>query len=255
MKRIITLALVLLAYGTACAQFSDYGVRLGIGTATVEDDLSAAAPVTALNIGGYINFTLQNNPTVLSEIFYLQSGLNLVRRGSNFLEKFENENTMSIRTGYYHTWYLLLPILAGVHLELPIRQAGHVVGVFLGPTVGYGLFGSYSDRKVSPGMSTPSDNYDVQFNGTDEDKKLFNHINRLDVGAILGISYEHGPFTFTLYMDHGFLAISEGTDVIRLINQQSSGSTTDINVKIPNGNNHSVLFGVSYRLGSLSRVE
>lgn len=255
MKRIITLAIVLLACATASAQFSDYGVRLGIGTATIEDDLSTSAPVTALNVGGYINFTLQNNPTVLSEIFYLQSGLTLTRRGANFMEKYENENTMCIRNGYYHSWYLQLPILAGVHFELPIREAGHVVGVYFGPTVNYGLFGGYADRKVSPGMSTTLDNYDVQFNGSKEDRKLFNHINRLDIGAILGISYERGPFTFTFFMDHGFLATSEGTDIIRLIDQQTLGTETTVRVNIPNGNNHTVMFGVSYRLGSLSQVE
>ncbi len=254
MKRIsLIIVLALVLCGNAHAQFSDYGVKLAAGVATIEDDLATKAPLFGFNAGGYINFTLQNNPTVLAEIFYLQTGLNLVRRGASFEEIFENENTLSIRTGYYHTWYVQLPILAGVHLELPIREAGHIVGVFVGPTINYGVFGKYSDRKVSPGMSTYHDNYDVNFNGSPDDRKLFNHINRLDIGAILGISYERGPFTFTLFMDHGFMATSEGEDIIRLLDQQTGAIAEDVNIKIPNGNNHSVMFGVSYKLGSLAK--
>lgn len=254
MKRItIFFALALLAFGTTNAQFSDYGVRLATGVSTIQDDLSTKSPILGFNAGGYINYTLQNNPTVLAEIFYLQTGLNLVRRGATFQEVFQNENTLSIRTGHIHSWYLQLPILAGVHFELPIRQAGHEVGVFLGPAINFGLFGGYSDRKVSPGMSTYQDNYDVNFNGGPEDRKLYNHINRLDISAILGVSYERGPFTFTFFMDHGFLAISEGEDIIRLLDQQNGNGSEIVNVKIPNGNNHTVMLGVAYKLGSLGK--
>ena len=254
MKRIfIIIAMAITACGAAHAQFSDYGVRLAAGVATIEDDLSTKSPILGLNAGGYITYTLQNNPTVLSEIFYLQTGLNLVRRGADFEEVLQNENTMSIRTGCVHPWYLQLPILAGVHFELPIRQAGHVVGIFVGPTVNFGLFGRYNDRKVSPGMSTYHDNYDVEYNGTPEDRQLFNHIHRLDIGAVLGLSYERGPFTFTLFMDHGFLATSEGTDIIRLLDRETGAIAEDVNVTIPGGNNHAIMLGVSYRLGTLSK--
>ena len=251
MKKIFLLVCFLgLAGGAAFAQFSDYGVRLGLGTATIQDDLGTKSPVPALNVGGYINFELQHNQTVLAEIFYLQTGLNLIHRGSHFEEVLENENTMSIRTGHYKSWYLQLPILAGIHMELPIRQSGHVVGIVLGPAVNYGLFGSYADRKVSPGITARRDNYDVAIHGTAEEQQLFNHINRLDISAILGITYERGPLSIALMMDHGFLATSKGTDVLRLLDQQLTDNSTDINVEIPNGNNHAVMISLTWRLGS-----
>ena len=104
----------------AQAQFADYGVRAGLGVATISDDLSTKSPILGAGVGGYINYTFVNTQTIFGEFLYLQSGLNLNRRGSNFHEVLENENTMSVRDGYYHAYYLQLPILVGFHMELPI---------------------------------------------------------------------------------------------------------------------------------------
>lgn len=176
---------------SAQAQFGDYGVKAGIGLATMNDDLSTKSPVIGASIGGYLNYTFVKSASVLEETFFLQTGLNLTRKGSNFQEVLENGASLMFREGYYHAYYLQLPILACVHYELPIRSSGHVVGLFIGPAVSYGLFGRYGDRKITPGVTSPAANYDVNFNGTNEDRQVFNHLNRLDVSAIVGISYEY----------------------------------------------------------------
>lgn len=237
----------------AQAQFSDYGVKGGLGIATIEDDLSTKSPVLGVNVGGYVNFTFAQSQSVLAEIFYLQTGLNLIRRGSNFEEKHEQANDLMIRKGYNHAWYAQLPILAGVHMELPIRQAGHTVGFYLGPAVSFGLFGRYDDRKITPGNPSSSATYDVDRDGTAADKSVFNHINRLDVSAIVGVSYEYRNFTFSLFVDHGFMATSEGEDVLQLIENSQSGNTDNANVKIPNGHNNAVMLSVAYRLGTFGK--
>ncbi len=237
----------------ARAQFGDYGIHAGIGMASMNDDLSSAKPVLGASIGGYINYTFAQSESVLAETFFLQTGLNLTRKGSNFEEVFENGSSLSYREGYYHAYYLQLPILACVHYELPIRASGHIVGAFVGPAVSYGLFGSYGDRKITPGITSTAANYDVNFNGSADDRKAFNHLNRLDVSAILGLSYEYGKFRATFYIDHGFLATSEGDDILRIIENAQSGSGDKVDVKIPNGHNVSYMLSVSYSLGSFMK--
>lgn len=259
MKKIVLIGLIGLMgiMGTARAQFDDYGVKFALGTATLADDLSTKTPIMGVNVGGYINFTFKHSPTALAEIFYLQSGINLVRRGNTFMDVLENDNTLSYREGYHHAYYVQLPILAGVHFELPIREPGHIVGFFLGPAVSYGLFGRYADRMITPGYTSRAANYDVNFSGTAADRALFNHINRLDVSAILGLSYEHGPYTFSIFVDHGFIAVSEGTDVLRtIVNNLSNPNATTTNstiANIPNGNNNAVMLSVAYKLGTFMK--
>ena len=41
----------------ANAQFGDFGVRAGVGMATISDDLATKAPVLGATIGGWINYT------------------------------------------------------------------------------------------------------------------------------------------------------------------------------------------------------
>ena len=255
MKRIGLIVLLGLIglMGNVQAQFGDYGVKVGLGWSSLEDDLATDSPVLSASIGGYINYTFAESESVLAEIFYLQSGLNIVRKGSNFAEHRENGNNIMARTGYYHPWYAQIPILACVHFELPIRQEGHSVNAFLGPAVSIGLFGGYGDRMITPGVPLPSANYDVNFNGSAADRAVFNHIKRIDVSAIAGLSYEYGDFTVSLYVDRGFIPTSSGVDILRIIEtQQGGGSTTsDVNVKIPNGYNMSYMLSVSYRLGKI----
>ena len=238
--------------GSAQAQFGDYGVKVGLGHATIDDDLTTKSGILGVTIGGYINYTFLESESMLAEVFYLQTGLNLNRRGNTFEEVMENGNNLTIREGYIHAWYAQIPILACVHLEMPIRQAGHTLGFFLGPAIGVGITGRYSERKVSPYVSSLDANYDLRVNGTAKDRDPFSHLNRLDVSAILGLSYEYRDFTITAYLDHGFLATSTGDDVLRIIERMETGNT-DINVRIPNGTNVAYMISVAYRLGSLNK--
>lgn len=242
----------------ARAQFDDYGVKIGLGSATLADDLSTKSPILGVNVGGYINFSFKHSPSALAEVFYLQTGLNVIRRGNLFEEVYEHGNTLGHREGFHRIWYLQLPVLAGVHFELPIREPGHWVGFYLGPAVSYGLFGRYADRMVTPGYTSRAANYDVNFSGSAEDRKLFNHIGRLDVSAIFGVSYEHGNYTVSLFVDHGFMAVSKNIDVLRVIengqaqilNEITNANASLIDEEIADGNNSAIMLSVSYKLGS-----
>lgn len=242
-------------------QFGDYGVKACLGLATYTDDLSTKSPILGATLGGYINFDFTQTESPAGELFYLQTGLNLNRRGSVFEEVFENASNISIREGFMHAWYAQIPVLACLHMELPVREAGHVVGVFAGPALSVGLFGRYADRKVSPGVATYTDNYDIDVNGTPSDRSVFNHIKRIDVSAVFGLTYERGPLCVAFYVDHGFIATSKGDDILRIIengqaqilDQANNTNTKPVEVKIPNGNNTAWMLSVGYRLGTVSK--
>lgn len=223
----------------------DLGARASLGIATISDDLSTKSPVFGAGVGGYMNINFTNSESVAGQFLYLQTGLNLNRRGCNFHEVLENENTMSVRDGYYHAYYLQLPILVGFHMELPIRSSGHVVGIVAGPAVSFGLFGRCKDRIVSPGNPSPAANYDYDVDGTAKDRSAFNHMRRLDVSVIAGLTYEWGPLSAMLYVDHGFVATTTEPDILRIITQNISGSD-GISTEIPKGFNTAVMIGVGY---------
>ena len=254
MKKIGLIGLIVLIglIGNVQAQFGDYGVKVGLGHATIDDDLTTRSGILGASVGGYINYTFHESESMLAEVFYLQSGLNLIRRGNTFEEVMENGTNITLREGYIHAWYAQIPILACIHLEMPLRQAGHTLGFFLGPAVSVGIYGSYNERKISPYVSALEANYDLRINGTAKDRDPFSHLNRLDVSAIMGLSYEYGDFTVTAYLDHGFVATSTGEDVLRLIERLQTNNE-DINVRIPNGTNVAFMVSVAYRLGSLNK--
>ena len=223
-----------------------FGAKAGLGYASITDDLSTKSPILGATVGGFANLTFVESKSMLGEIFYLQMGLNLNRRGSNFQVVMERDNTLSIREGYYHAYYAQIPVLACVHMELPIRKAGHIVGVFLGPTLNMGIFGRCKDRLVSPGISSYTGNYDLDIHGTAHDRAVFTHLKRFDVSAILGVSYEYKNYIASLYVDYGFLPTSNETDIIRVI-ENSSNSNSNIRVDIPNGYNTAYMLTVGYR--------
>ena len=253
MKKILFLSLIGLLGLTgnmARAQFADYGVKGGLGLATISDDLSTKSPILGATVGGYINFTFHNTETILGEFLYLQSGLNLNRRGSNFHEVLENENTLSVRDGYYHAYYLQLPVLVGLRLELPIRQPGHIAGIIVGPAVNYGLFGRCKDRMITPGNPSAATNYDYDITGTAKDRAVFNHLERFDVSVIAGFTYEYGPWKAMLYLDHGFMATSTEPDILRIITQNMGQGESNLKTDIPNGNNTAFMLSIGYALGN-----
>lgn len=256
MKKILLLGLIGLmglVCNTSRAQFSDYGVRGSLGIATISDNLTTKSPILGVGVGGYINYTFAKSKSVLAEIFYLQTGLNIVRRGRNFEEVLEQNNNLHYCEGYCKAWYIQLPILAGVHMELPVRQEGHIVGVFLGPAISFGLFGSYTERMINPFYTDRSVNYDLSRYGTDADRRAFNHINRLDVSAIIGVSYEHGPLVLSLYVDHGFLPVSKESDPLRIIDNSQTTAANRISDEISAGNNSAYMLSLSYRLGTFAK--
>ena len=223
-----------------------FGAKAGLGYATITDDLSTKSPILGATVGGFANLTFAKSQSMLAEIFYLQTGLNLNRRGSNFQVVMERDNTLSIREGYYHAYYAQIPILACVHMELPIRKAGHIVGVYLGPTINVGLFGRCKDRLVSPGISSYTGNYDLDIHGSAHDRAVFSHLKRFDLSAIVGASYEYKNYVVNLYVDYGFLPTSEETDIIRVI-ENSSNSGSNIKIEIPNGYNIAYMLSVGYK--------
>ena len=232
-------------FTSARAQWQ-FGAKAGLGYATITDDLSTKSPILGATVGGFANLTFAKSQSMLAEIFYLQTGLNLNRRGSNFQVVMERDNTLSIREGYYHAYYAQIPILACVHMELPIRKAGHIVGVYLGPTINIGLFGRCKDRLVSPGISSYTGNYDLDIHGSAHDRAVFSHLKRFDLSAIVGASYEYKNYVVNLYVDYGFLPTSEETDIIRVI-ENSSNSGSNIKIEIPNGYNIAYMLSVGYK--------
>ena len=232
-------------FSTCRAQWQ-FGAKAGLGYATITDDLSTKSPILGATVGGFANLTFAKSQSMLAEIFYLQTGLNLNRRGSDIQVVMERDNTLSIREGYYHAYYAQIPILACVHMELPIRKAGHIVGVYLGPTINVGLFGRCKDRLVSPGISSYTGNYDLDIHGSAHDRAVFSHLKRFDLSAIVGASYEYKNYVVNLYVDYGFLPTSEETDIIRVI-ENSSNSGSNIKIEIPNGYNIAYMLSVGYK--------
>ncbi len=249
MKKILFIAALVSIFNfqfSTCRAQWQFGAKAGLGYATITDDLSTKSPILGATVGGFANLTFAKSQSMLAEIFYLQTGLNLNRRGSNFQVVMERDNTLSIREGYYHAYYAQIPILACVHMELPIRKAGHIVGVYLGPTINVGLFGRCKDRLVSPGISSYTGNYDLDIHGSAHDRAVFRHLKRFDLSAIVGASYEYKNYVVNLYVDYGFLPTSEETDIIRVI-ENSSNSGSNIKIEIPNGYNIAYMLTVGYK--------
>lgn len=235
MKKILFALIVLTAITTtAQAQMLNWGVRGGAGIARYADDLTGTTtPVMAVNVGGFVTFGFTNSQSIMAENFCLQTGLNIIRRGTRFEDVLENGLSMSIRNGYYSTWYAQIPILATIRYELPIRQPGHRALFSVGPAVSYGLFGTAYDRKISRGMPQRSGNYEVSENA-------FNTLNRLDIDAIIGIGYEYQDLSVMLQFDYGFLATYSTVDAL-------SATDGDMNNKVNFGNNWALLLTVGYQ--------
>ena len=118
-----------------------------------------------------------------------------------------------------------------------------MVGVYLGPAVNLGLFGPLKERMVTPSYgSDPTVNYDI-------DGAVFDRFTRLDISAIVGLTYEWRELVFSLYGDFGLRATSTSDDIMGLIANATSGTLGEVK-KIPNGHNAAYMLSVSYKLGS-----
>ena len=234
MKRfLIGLALMAVMATTAQAQFLNYGVRAGVGFATHVDDLADDSPILAANVGGFVSFGFTQSESLLAENFCLQTGLNLIRRGSKFQEVLETP--MSIREGKYDALYAQIPILATVRYELPIRQPGHFGLLSVGPAVNFGLIGKYQDRKFTRGLPQRDQNYIF-------DLPAFDVMNRLDISLLFGVGYEYEDLSVMLQLDYGFMAVTDSPDVLKRIADENS------NAIVPLGNNIALLLTIGYQI-------
>ena len=234
MKRfLIGLALMAVMATTAQAQFLNYGVRAGVGFATHVDDLADNSPILAANVGGFVSFGFTQSESLLAENFCLQTGLNLIRRGSKFQEGLET--SMSIREGKYDALYAQIPILATVRYELPIRQPGHFGLLSVGPAVNFGLIGKYQDRKFTRGLPQRDQNYIF-------DLPAFDVMNRLDISFLFGVGYEYEDLSVMLQLDYGFMAVTDSPDVLKRIADENS------NAIVPLGNNIALLLTIGYQI-------
>ena len=257
MKKILTLlAFAVILQFPAKAQFVHYGARIANGAAYVADDLLTHTPIFGFSIGGYVDYMFTEWKNPWAENIYLQTGLNITRRGTNFQQVFVN--MLSIRQGFFHNWYAQIPIIAGFKYEIPQLPAGNYVNFFLGPTVNVGLFGRLWDRQVTPGMPQSSNNYDTFVTGSKSARSSFKHQRRIDVGLVLGVGYQWHNFTFDLYMDHGFVALMKKDDVLAPFDQtqnqnNQNGNTTQNNTKPEDrnaytGTNNAFMLAIGYQL-------
>lgn len=257
-KILLLLALVFMMQSAAKAQFVDYGVRLGNGISYVSDDLLTHSPIFGFNLGAYADYMFTDWKNPWSENIYLQFGLNINRRGTNFRQILANQH--SIRRGFYHNWYAQIPVIAGYRFEIASLPAGNIVSFYFGPTFNVGLFGRLWDRQVTPGMAQYSYNYDTYVTGSKDDRRSFKHIRRLDASLILGVGYQWHNFTFDFFMDHGFVALMKREDVLANLDQTQVGTTTTTtggtttNTTKPKdrnaytGTNHAFMLAIGYQI-------
>ncbi|MBR1517623.1 MAG: PorT family protein [Bacteroidales bacterium] len=213
MKKFVASFILLCALSLgASAQLTNIGVRLGGGISRLSDDLTEKTPLASFSFGGYamLEFTKLRSP--MAYIFYLQGGINFTRRGGSYSEVFTIAPGLSTEHhGSFDAYYVQVPILANFRFELPVRKRKQYVRFFVGPAVSYGLLGRYSERKVTPFQPQRDVNYKIQ------NAPAFDYMNRLDVEAIVGIGYESQRFTFSIYVDHGFLSAKDEVDALRTI--------------------------------------
>lgn len=270
-KLLIALAVFMLLAVTSQAQFLNWGVRGGAGLGTHVDNISSSSPIMAMNAGVFVSYGFTQSQSLAADNFCLQTGLNVIRRGTHFEEVFEKGLNMSIREGYYSAFYVQLPILATVRYELPVRNPGHRVLFSAGPAVSYGLFGQYVDRKISPGMPQYTWNYKIS-------EDAFSVLNHLDVNFLFGAGYEWKDLSFMLQFDLGLLPVSTDKDFLKasemenykqsllpsqevldmlpadqaaaLVQQAEKAvaeAFKDVNMIVPNGNNFAVMLTVGYQ--------
>lgn len=227
-KALFLLIAALLMAHSAQAQLTHNGIRFGLGAAYVADDFLTSSPIMGGDLGVFVNYGFENAQAFWADNLYLQLGFNFTRRGTNFKDIRPLER--SYRHGYFHNYYAEIPILAAWRWELPIAQPEHYLNFYAGPVVSLGLFGTYKDRKVTPGMPQSTANYDTFLSSNKNDRRSFQHLRRIDASLQLGVGYKHNNLAFDLFWQHGFVPLMNVDDVLRtLAIEQNGGSTTVTN--------------------------
>lgn len=239
MKKILfVLTLIVATTFTAKAQFTDFGFRVGTGLAYHADDMATNSPILAANVGGFVNFGFTGSQSLLAEVFSLQSGINIIRRGSHYEEVLQD--ILSVRQGTYSSWAVQVPILASFRYELPVREPGHIGLLTIGPAVSYGLYGTKNEIIFTHGYPQSDWNHKI----SNED--VFKTLNKLDVSFLLGVGYETEDLQIILQLDYGMTSVADFDDALRNDNEYNPSSSNSV-VKVPQGNNCALLLTVGYK--------
>lgn len=240
MKKILfILSLLAATTFSAKAQFTDFGVRAGVGYAYYADDIATNSPILAANVGGYISYGFTNSQSMLAEMFRLQTGVNLIRRGSHFEEVLQD--ILSVRQGMYSAWYVQVPLLASFRYELPVREPGHVGLLSFGPAFNYGLFGTNKDLIFTHGY--PQSDWNHKFS-----KPVFDVISPIDVSFLLGVGYETQDLSVMLNLDFGCMSVLYTEDALRNDPNYNDGHNYEGgNTLVPHGNNCALLLTIGYK--------
>lgn len=241
MKKIfLLLSFVALMTVAGRAQFTHLGFQIGGGYSHLSDDIVSHGGKFGFNAGAFVTFDFSNARSVLANRFYLEGGLSLVRRGGQDEAVFVvSEGVSMTHRGYIEAWYLQIPLLASLRLELPVRKAGQYVTAFVGPAFSVGLFGNYENRSDDTGHASSDVNY------LESDNKVFDHIQRFDVSVLAGVGYQYKNWFARVWIDYGFLAIDEGKDILRELENTQTGSSKS--TAIPNANIVTYMLGVGYQ--------
>ena len=232
MKKFIFISTILLATClTAQAQWARYGFRVSAGAAHIFDDISSVSPVLGAGAGIFVDYGFEKAKIAWNTNLYLQFGVNFVRKGGNLQELINEDNNLTVRESYYHTYYAQIPLLLGFKYEIPVRHAGHYINFLFGPAFSAGCFGEYRNTKISPFSPHANASYD---NWAEDDyaaRKAFN--------------YRH--FMIDVIFDFGFIPIAPEDDALRLLEQQVTGDDK-MRVTVPGGNNLSYMLSFGYNI-------
>ena len=246
MKRIIlTATLLLFASLSVQAQWARYGFRVGAGASHIFDDISSVSPVFGAGAGIFVDYGFENAKISWNTNLYLQFGLNFRRSGGNLQELINEDNNLTIRESYYHTYYAQIPILLGFKYEIPIRRAGHYINVLFGPAFSAGLYGKYRNRQVSPYNPHSNANYDNYSADNYAARDAFKYIRRFDADAIVSIGYHYRQYMIDFIFDFGFVPISPEDDALHIIERNVTGDEK-MNITVPGGNNMTYMLSFGY---------
>lgn len=240
MKKILVILTLFVAFATSVqAQFTDFGFRGGIGIASHTDDLANNGPVLGFDMGAFIDFGFTGSQSLLADVLSIQTGVNIVHRGSTYEEVLEQ--ILSVRQGSYSAWYVQVPVLAAFRMELPVREPGHIGLLNIGPAVNFGVMGQKNEIIFTHGY--PQEDWNHKISG----ENVFNTLERFGVSFLLGVGYEYQDLQVMLHLDYGMTATRYDDDALAGSQTDPSGAVIDQPKKVPMGNNCALLLTVGYK--------
>ncbi len=199
MKKIITLFTLVLLLSIATqsnAQWS-WGLKSGLNIASFSYATSTGMTiksVTGYQVGGVVNYYLQNN-------MFLEAGIGLSTKGSEV--SMGDASTMLIDSKI-KPQYLEIPINFLYKVDL---AEGAYLHLFAGPYLGFGLGGKVSSAVTLSGMSaTTSDNSIIYGSDSTANMKSF------DFGLNVGVGAELSRFFIRVQYGFGLTNLSPSSD-------------------------------------------